>query len=401
VRALLWPHGTPPDGDGVSPWVDMRATPIEDLVAGLDAQQHRRFMKTHSPGDCLPFDRRCAYILVYRDVRDALASWANHRSKMRPEIVEVLNTLAANDGIAPLEPAWSGDLDELFEEWRAVSSPVRHLAGWWPRRHCENVLFVHYADLMGDVKGELARIAEFLDVRIDPGAWPGVVDRCGLDYMRASAEASGRLNQTFYGGAGSFFYKGGVGRWSDVLTPAQAARCEALAADGLSDEAAQWLMSGTESTGIIPHEVGEPPGEIATATAHPLARLRRTQVSAVQAISERRMHEAREQGLFDDLALAGTPIADIDTQRQPGWWAARFVQTERGKVRALELEAEVRSAMAPLWRLDTEDLVIKRVSELNTTIDTHNARAPQAHVTPIDQGAILTTWRRLQARGSD
>lgn len=396
VRSLLWPQGPPPDGQGTSPWVDMRATPIEQLVDSIEAQQHRRFLKTHSPGDCLPFDPRCRYILVYRDPRDALASWANHRADMRPEILEGLNALAAKDGIAPIEPVWNGNLHDLYDEWSETTSPVRHLVGWWPRRHAENLLFVHYADLMHDLEAEMKRIASFLNLAIDAESWPALAQRCGLDSMRAKADGAGRMDYTFARGASSFFYKGGIGRWRNVLPPAVAARCESLVADGLPGDAAEWLISGSTEVGRSPSEMGEPPGEIVTGNAHPLARLRRVQSSAVQEISERRMQEARDQGLFDDLPLAGTPIPDIDSQRKPGWWAARFVRSERAKVRAFELEAEVRAAMPALWRLDAEDQVRERLAELNGRVDRHNAQASDAQVRRLDEAATLSTWRRLR-----
>src|SRR5712672_1576937 len=33
----------------ISPWLDMRTRPRGEVVADLDAQQHRRFIKTHTP----------------------------------------------------------------------------------------------------------------------------------------------------------------------------------------------------------------------------------------------------------------------------------------------------------------------------------------------------------------
>src|SRR5215211_5942722 len=79
-----------------------RFTPrLDDMIARVDAIPHRRFIKTHSPADCTPIFTECRYLAVYRDGRDALVSWANHRRKMRREVIEALSTLAARDGVAP------------------------------------------------------------------------------------------------------------------------------------------------------------------------------------------------------------------------------------------------------------------------------------------------------------
>src|SRR6185437_4481489 len=58
----------------VSPWLDLKIRPIDDVVAALDAQQHRRFIKTHTPLDGLVLDDRVTYIGVGRDPRDAAVS---------------------------------------------------------------------------------------------------------------------------------------------------------------------------------------------------------------------------------------------------------------------------------------------------------------------------------------
>src|SRR3954447_1557463 len=38
----------------ISPWLDMQLADRADVVASLDAQKHRRFIKTHTPLDGLP-----------------------------------------------------------------------------------------------------------------------------------------------------------------------------------------------------------------------------------------------------------------------------------------------------------------------------------------------------------
>jgi len=55
-------------------------------------------------------------------------------------------------------------------------------------------------------------------------------------------------------------------------------------------------------------------------------------VDIVESIADRRIREARAAGLFDNLAGRGQPIADIDQERPPGWWADRLVERERLKL---------------------------------------------------------------------
>src|SRR5580700_10057703 len=136
VASLLWPHSdAPAPAFELSPWLDARIVPLDDMIARIDAIPHRRFIKTHSPADCTPIFTECRYIAVYRDGRDALVSFANHRRKFQPEVLEALNTIAARDGVAPWPPVWDGDMDQLFDEWVDWGTPMEHLASWWPNRH--------------------------------------------------------------------------------------------------------------------------------------------------------------------------------------------------------------------------------------------------------------------------
>lgn len=249
VSSLLWPAGDAPgDLSDRSPWVDARFGEVDELHAALAAQTHRRFIKTHSPADCVPIFEQCKYIVVYRDGRDALLSWSNHRAKMRPFVMEFLNESAAADGLEPMSPTWNGDMDELFDEWAENCSPITHLASWWPMRHEPFVHFVHYNDLSADLLGEMRRLAEFLEIDVPSSLWPEVVDRCLLHNMRSEAAASDRVGLAFEGGADAFFNQGINGRWRATFTADQLERYDQLVAEGLPDDAARWLEHGSQTS---------------------------------------------------------------------------------------------------------------------------------------------------------
>ncbi len=116
----------------------------------------------------------------------------------------------------------------------------------------------------------------------------------------------------------------------------------------------------------------------------------------VETIAERRIRQAREDGLFDDLPGRGKPIADLHKQRPPGWWGMRQVETERAKVAAETLHEWLRPQRAALWRLDTTAEVAARVAELNRRIADHNRRHPLGSANPLDVDRTIATWRRLR-----
>lgn len=253
VASLLFPNGDAPlPAFEMAPWFDVRVVPIDDMVARLDAVTYRRVIKTHSPADCIPINTDCRYLAVFRDGRDALVSWANHRRKMQAHVIEAINAEAEPDGVRPWPPVWNGDMDQLLDEWVDWGTPMEHLASWWPLRSEPFVLLVHYADLLADLDGEMHRIAEFLGIDVPADAWPGVVKRCEFAEMREQHEASEVLAGAFGGGARDFFNQGTNGRWRNELTDAQLARHDELVRTLLPPDAAEWLEHGSLALGRRP-----------------------------------------------------------------------------------------------------------------------------------------------------
>jgi hypothetical protein len=62
----------------LSPWIDMVTRARTDVFADLQAQTHRRFIKTHTPLDGIPNDPTVTYICVGRDPRDVALSMDRH-----------------------------------------------------------------------------------------------------------------------------------------------------------------------------------------------------------------------------------------------------------------------------------------------------------------------------------
>jgi aryl sulfotransferase len=229
----------------------MRRPPESDPKSVLLAQGHRRFIKTHSPADAIPLDDECCYITVHRDLRDVTMSWANHRAKMRPEVVEMLDELASGDDVTLLDPVWDGDLDGLLDELEAEFIIGDNLRSWWELRDRPNVLFVHFNDLLADLEGESRRIASFLDQPVNDAQWPGIIERCTIDHMRETARRSERLSVAFESGADNFFNRGTNGRWQGVLADAQLERLASMTSS-LAPDAARWLQHGSLALGRRP-----------------------------------------------------------------------------------------------------------------------------------------------------
>ena len=81
-----------------SPWVDFRLHPLDQVMEMLEAQKHRRFLKTHLPLDALVFAPQAKYLYVGRDGRDVAWSLYNHHAGFSDRAYELINSLPGRVG---------------------------------------------------------------------------------------------------------------------------------------------------------------------------------------------------------------------------------------------------------------------------------------------------------------
>ncbi len=247
VGNLLWPAGDLPGPIMViAPWIEAEFIPAEAMFPMLEAQTHRRFMKSHTAADGIPWFDDAKYIVVGRDGRDAFMSLVNHVQRLKG--MDELNAKAREAGIPEL-PDFDGDVHAFFGKWLADDNNFLHIiATYWERRAQPNLLLVHFNDLKNDLSGEMRRIAAFLDIEVPEAQWDDVVDRCTFESMRGDGAKIGPFDVMFEGGVKGFLFKGTNGRWRDVLTEDEVARYQRRASSCLPEAAVSWLEQGRNAS---------------------------------------------------------------------------------------------------------------------------------------------------------
>ncbi len=235
----------------MSPWLDLRVPPKEVKLPAVEAQTHRRFIKTHLPADALVFSPKAKYLYIGRDGHDVVWSLYNHHSNANQKWYDALNLTPSLVGppIAPppadIRQYWrnwfDGDGYPFWSLWESARS-------WWTIRDLPNVMFVHFNQLKNDLPGQMRRIANFLDIKVEESRWPAIVEYCSFDWMKRNAAKTAPVGGTFWdGGAEVFINKGVNGRWSEVLTREDCAEYEARALAELGPACARWLSTGESS----------------------------------------------------------------------------------------------------------------------------------------------------------
>lgn len=248
VAQLLFDGAGDLDVADMSPWLDLRVPPKEVKLPAVEAQTHRRFLKTHLPVDALVYSPKAKYLYIGRDGRDVVWSMYNHHANANALWYELLNDTPGRVGPPIGKPP--ADIRAYFLEWlERDGHPFwpfwENIRSWWAIRELPNLLLLHFEELKADLPGQIRRIAAFLDVAIDEARFPAIVEHCSFDWMKANATRSVPLGGAFWdGGAQTFINKGQNGRWRDVLTPDDCERYEATARAELGDACAAWLKDG-------------------------------------------------------------------------------------------------------------------------------------------------------------
>ena len=140
----------------MSPWLDFRLPPLEVKLPEIEAQTHRRFLKTHLPLDAYVFSPKAKYVYIARDGRDCCWSMYNHHVNMVDWVYEEFNKLPYLGPV--VTPPKTDDLHEYYMDW-FVNDGVpfwpfwENIRTWWETRNLANVHFIHYQNLKDDMAG--------------------------------------------------------------------------------------------------------------------------------------------------------------------------------------------------------------------------------------------------------
>ncbi len=262
VNLLIFQSAQPRTLGEVSPWIDCRFRgPIEQMLRAIDAQTHRRFLKSHLPLDALPIYDEVKYIHVARDGRDACMSLLNHYNNFSAQALSDFDRIGLSDeSIKRPFPRLPKTEREFFLHWIGDSernSPDRMSdfffsleRSFWAERRRPNLLLVHYNDLKADLPGEMKRIAQFLGIATPLALWPELVEAASFEAMqRDGGTLMAQAERLFVGGARSFFYKGTNSRWREVLTEADIALYQRRIETELSPALSRWLSAGRLAAG--------------------------------------------------------------------------------------------------------------------------------------------------------
>jgi hypothetical protein len=235
----------------LSPWLDTLSAPKADVYARLETQQHRRFIKSHTPLDGIPLDDRATYLVVARDPLDLAVSLYHQGDNIdRTRLRELIGASEPAQPAGPPKPraplhewllGWIDKDVSPREEMDSLPGVMWHLRDAWVRRAEPNIVLLHYDDLLRDLDGEMRRLATRLDIAVPEPLWPSLVDAATFTTMRARAadvlpDRSGILKDP-----AAFFRRGASGSGRETLTTAEVAHYQERVAAMAPPDLLAWL----------------------------------------------------------------------------------------------------------------------------------------------------------------
>lgn len=211
-----------------APWPDANFLgPLKDLHKEIEQIKHRRFFKSHLPLDTLPYSPNVKYINVVRHPLDMFRSLLHHWSGISDWFQDVIQ----NAGHPPFPRLQDqGPVKDVFQRWLTEGRMDWESDGWpfhskfhvaesfWRFRHLDNVLLLHYSNMLDDLSREVSRIEEFLEIEVDEEMHAEIVRLATFDTMKSQNKAMNpHYDAIFTHGGDGFMRAGGRETWRGIL----------------------------------------------------------------------------------------------------------------------------------------------------------------------------------------
>jgi aryl sulfotransferase len=232
----------------LSPWLDWLVQPREEVLTQLADQQHRRFIKTHTPLDGLPLDPRATHIVVARHPLDLAVSLYHHSQNLDRDRMRQLTGQPEPARARPPRPPlkewllswidWDGDPQTTLD---TLPNVMWHLSDAWARRHDTNIVLVHYDDLSTDLEGEMRRLATRLQIDVPEARWPDLVHAATFGQMRDRADRLAPDRLGVLKDPAAFFRQGTSGSGGALLSEGEVAHYHRRVAALAPPDLLAWL----------------------------------------------------------------------------------------------------------------------------------------------------------------
>jgi hypothetical protein len=186
------------------PWIDaVNSVSLENTP--LVGERPTRIIKSHLPITLCPYGVDAKYIYVTRHPVSCFASIVDYNRSLVGPLMPPVDVLAN----------WFCSDRMYWLPW------PQHVDGWWRwAENRDNVLFVHFEEMIRDFAGVRARVEQFLGYTLTADERRLVTDKCSFQYMKDHEELFEMAPPTMFSVAGGEYLKSGKELRHEDVTPA-------------------------------------------------------------------------------------------------------------------------------------------------------------------------------------
>lgn len=219
--------------DDVVPWLERQreGQSWQQILQQFETLPEPRIFKTHCTAEQTPGIGTARIILTSRDPRDCCVSFYHH-------IMNLTDEARASKKI-PCPKNFA----EHVDMWLEFAAWYRNMKSWWPYVDHPKVLWLRFQDLKNDLAKSMDQITDFLEWNINPQEKEKALEYSSFEWMKAHDDKFSRqgANDKPAFKPGRFIRQGSVGKYHDLMTPAQEKRILKKAKEMLTPECLGFL----------------------------------------------------------------------------------------------------------------------------------------------------------------
>ncbi|MEP3944450.1 sulfotransferase domain-containing protein [Ascidiaceihabitans sp.] len=237
-----------PDADvsypEISPWIEfsLSSKTVDARLEMLATQTHRRFIKSHTPLDGIPYFEGCTYLACHRHPLDVHFSMWHHVQNMKIDHIDHLHT---QDRTANFNAFLANSIENEGLDQPSLELITHHYETARARAKLPNVHLFHYATLSQDLSGQMRRIAKALNISHPDALFDALVEKATFKSMKANAlKTAPGAKGGLYKDPNAFFNSGQGRKWDGILDAHQLARYRRRVANLLAPDDVIYLETG-------------------------------------------------------------------------------------------------------------------------------------------------------------
>ncbi len=225
-----------------SRWLDSAFNDEEEVLGSLEAQTHRRYIKTHTPLDGITYHENCIYLAVYRHPIDVFFSGQNHIKNMKGDHFSHQIADDINEGFQTFVSQPASLTQDIGDTLESLANHYLSFAKW---QSLSNIHIFHYADMTRDLRHTVSAVSDTLGCSFEDELIDAITSAATFSKMKENAaKYAPSADQAIWKDNAQFFESGTSNKWEGILNETSLLMYKKRMSELLSPSEQTWFEFG-------------------------------------------------------------------------------------------------------------------------------------------------------------